>query len=79
MKTLENALISGTRLGLSKTIKSDFAKQTIKGIANKYIDQALDSVTGDISRKLDPLHKGSGTDVQNIYQHWENCIFGLQL
>ena len=44
------------RLVASKAVKSVFAKQKIKGIANKYLDQALDSLTSDLSRKLDPIH-----------------------
>ena len=51
------------RIGLSKAVKSDFAKKKIKGMADKYLDQMLDSVTGDLSRKLDPLHRGSGIDI----------------
>ena len=47
------------RIGASKAIKSDFAKQKIKGMASKYLDQALDSITSDLSRKLDPLHGGA--------------------
>ena len=47
------------RIGASKAIKSDFAKQKIKGMANKYLDQALDSFTSDLSKKLDPLHGGA--------------------
>ena len=50
------------RLGAAKAIKSDFAKQKIKGIANKYLDQAFDSVTSDLSRKLDPIH-GKEVDI----------------
>ena len=47
------------RIGLSKVVKSDLVKQKVKGTVNKYLDQALDSFTGDISRKLDPLHGGA--------------------
>ena len=47
------------RIGASKAIKSDFSKQKIKGMANKYIDQALDSITSDLSKKLNPLHGGA--------------------
>ena len=53
------------RIGASKAIKSDFAKRKIKSTVNKYLDQALDSFTGDISRKLDPLH-GRGVDVHAL-------------
>ena len=51
------------RIGASKAIKSDFAKQKIKGMANKYLDQALDSFTSDLSRKLDPSHRGGSFDI----------------
>ena len=51
------------RLGASKVIKSDFAKQRIKGMTDKYIDQALDSITSDLSKKLKPLHKGGAFDI----------------
>ena len=37
------------RMGASKTVKSDFARQKIKEVANKYLDQALDSLTSDLS------------------------------
>ena len=47
------------RIGASKAIKSHFAKQKIKGMASKYLDQALDSITSDLSKKLDPLHGGA--------------------
>ena len=47
------------RFAASKAVKSDFAKKKIKGVANKYLDKALDSVTADISKKLDPTSGGS--------------------
>ena len=47
------------RAGASKAIKSDYAKQQIKGIANKYLDQALDRFTSDLSKKLDPVSGGA--------------------
>ena len=50
------------RLGASKAIKSDYAKQQIKGITNKYLDQALDRFTSDLSKKLDPT-SGSAIDI----------------
>ena len=31
-------------------------------MADKYLDQALDSVTSDLSKKLDPFHKGGAID-----------------
>ena len=51
------------RAGASKAIKSDFAKRKIKSMADKYLDQALDSVTSDLSKKLDPFHKGGAIDI----------------
>ena len=50
------------RAGASKAIKSDIAKQKIKEVANKYLDQALDRFTSDLSKKLDPV-SGSGIDI----------------
>ena len=49
---------------MSKAIKSDIAKQKIKGVANRYLDQALDSFTTDLSKKLNPLHSGGAVDIQ---------------
>ena len=51
------------RAGASKAIKSDYAKRKIKSAANKYLDQALDSFTSDLSKKLDPFHKGGALDI----------------
>ena len=53
-----------TRKGLSKAVKSDFAKKKMKDMSSKYIDQVLDSITSDISKKLDPGKIGSGIDIQ---------------
>ena len=50
------------RKGASEAVKSDYAKQTIKGIANKYLGQALDKFTSDLSNKLNPF-SGSGIDI----------------
>ena len=33
------------RMGAAKAVKSDYAKKKIKDVANKYLDQALDSLT----------------------------------
>ena len=52
------------RAGASKAIKSNYAKKKIKGMADKYLDQALDSVTSDLSKKLDPF-RGSAIDIHN--------------
>ena len=65
---LGEALLKGTfkglynlgRKGASEAVKSDYAKQKIKDVANKYLDQALDRFTSDISNKLDPF---SGKDI----------------
>ena len=56
-KMATKGLYNVGRLGASKAIKSDFAKRKIKSMADKYLDQALDSVTSDLSKKLDPLHQ----------------------
>ena len=50
------------RIGASKAVKSDFAKP-IKQIGAKYLNQVVSSDTQDISKKLDPRHKGSGLDI----------------
>ena len=47
------------RAGAAKAIKSDAAKKKIKEVANQYLDQALDSFTSDLSKKLYPT-SGSG-------------------
>ena len=64
---LAEALIKGAtkglfnlgRKGASEAIKSDYAKQKIKDVANKYLDQALDRFTSDLSKKLDPVSGGA--------------------
>ena len=55
------------RKGLSNAVKSDAAKNTIKGIANKYLDQALDRFTSDLSKKIDPF-SGKGGAINPMYQ-----------
>ena len=62
-KMATKGLYNVGRLGASKAIKSDFAKRKIKSMADKYLDQALDSVTSDLSKKLDPFHKGGAIDI----------------
>ena len=47
------------RKGASEAVKSDYAKQKIKDAANKYLDQALDRFTSDLSKKLDPVSGGA--------------------
>ena len=53
------------RVGLSRGIKSDFAKRKIKGVMDKYIDQTLDTVMSNLSKKIDPFHKGGAIDIHN--------------
>ena len=43
LKGLANCGAYLARKGVSKAIKSDYAKKKIKNVANKYLDQALDS------------------------------------
>ena len=62
LKGILNAGIYGAQMAGAKAIKSDYAKRKIKDMSNKYIDQVLDSVTSDISRKIDPGKIGSGID-----------------
>ena len=57
LKGILNAGIYGARKAGAKAIKSDYAKRKIKDMSSKYIDQVLDSMTSDISRKI-----GSGID-----------------
>ena len=52
-------LVNLGRKGASEAVKSDYAKRKIKDMANKYIDQALDSFTSDLSKKLDPVSGGA--------------------
>ena len=51
------------RLGASRAVKSDFTKKKIRGIMDRYIDQTLNTVTSDLSNKLDPFHKGGAIDI----------------
>ena len=51
------------RKGASEAVKSNLVKRKIKDTANQYLDKALDSFTSDLSKKLDPFHKGSGIDI----------------
>ena len=55
------------RKGASEAVKSDYAKQKIKDIANKYLDQALDRFTSDLSKKLDPVSGGALRGNTNPY------------
>ena len=65
LKGATKGLFNLGRYGASKAVKSDFAKQKIKDTANKYLDQTLDSFTADLSKKLDPTHKGGAIDIHN--------------
>ena len=59
LKGVTKGLFNLGRKGVSNAVKSNFAKQTIKNVANKYLDQALDSFTSDLSKKLDPVSRGA--------------------
>ena len=58
LKGLANTGAYFAKKGVAKAIKSDYAKKKIKNVANKYLDQALDSLTSDLSKNL-----GSGIDI----------------
>ena len=62
MKGAVKGLFNLGRKGASEAVKSDYAKQKIKDVANKYLDQALDRFTSDLSKKLDPF-SGKGIDI----------------
>ena len=40
------------RRGVSEAIKSETAKKKFKQIGQKYLDQAIDSITDDVSKKI---------------------------
>ena len=52
------------RMGAAKAVKSKFSKEKVKGMVDKYIGQALDGFRTDLSKKLDPLHRGNGYDMR---------------
>ena len=52
LKGVTKGLFNLGRKGASEAVKSDYAKQKIKDIANKYLDQALDRFTSDLSKKI---------------------------
>ena len=52
------------RLGLSKAVKSDAARSMMKNYAQKFINQGIDNVTTDLSKKLRPKI-GQGLDIHN--------------
>ena len=62
LKSSMKGLLNLGRKGASQAVKSDYTKQKIKDVANKYLDQALDSFSSDLSKKLDPF-SGKGIDI----------------
>ena len=50
------------RAGAARAIKSDYAKKKIKQVGQKYLDGVVDSVTSDISKKINP-RKGGAVDI----------------
>ena len=66
LKSGLNALELSGRCGLSQAVRSDFAKKRKKNVTNKYLDQALDHIISDLSKKIDPLHKSGAVEVHNI-------------
>ena len=55
------------RMRASKAIKSDFTKKKMKEVGEKYLGQVIDSVTDDLSKRIDPrtggrvdIHKAIG-------------------
>ena len=66
MKGTVKGLFNLGRAGAAKAVKSDIAKHKIKEVANKYLDQALDRFTSDLSKKLDPV-SGGAIDYSNWY------------
>ena len=61
LKGLANSGAYLARKGVSKAIKSDYAKKKIKNVANKYLDKVLDSFTSDLSKKISPT--GGAIDI----------------
>ena len=52
------------RRGASEAIKSDAAKKKFKEIGQKYLDQVIDSVTDDVSKRIAGKgKKGRGVDI----------------
>ena len=62
MKGAVKGLYNLGRKGASEAVKSNYVKRKIKETANKYLDQALDSFSSDLSNKLDPF-SGKGIDI----------------
>ena len=61
LKGLANSGAYLARKGLAKAIKSHYAKKKIKNVANKYLDQVLDSFTSNLSKKISPT--GGAIDI----------------
>ena len=61
------------RTGAAKAVKSKAAKQKIKEVANKYLDQALDRFTSDLSKKLDPT-SGKGIPIPFPLVDWNKAV-----
>ena len=59
IKSATKGLYNIGRKAASQAVKSDYAKRKIKNVTNKYIDQALDSFTSDLSKKLNPFSGGA--------------------
>ena len=45
-------LYNSGRLGLSEAVKSDAARSMMKNYAKKFIDQGINNVTNDLSKKI---------------------------
>ena len=58
LKGLANSGAYLARKGVAKAIKSDYAKKKIKNVANKYLDQVLDSFTSNLSKRISPTGGG---------------------
>ena len=57
------------RKGASEAIKSDAAKKKFKEIGQKYLDQVIDSVTDDVSKRIAGKGKktyGKGVDIHKL-------------
>ena len=61
LKGLANSGAYLARKSVSKALKSDYAKKKIKNVANKYLDQVLDSFTSDLSKNISPT--GGAIDI----------------
>ena len=59
---ITKGLLNLGRIGASQAIKSDFAKKKMKEVGEKYLGQVTDSVTSDLSKRIDP-RTGKGLDI----------------